>query len=271
MWQKMIGHATERIHAGELNKVVLSRAAELRFEQRVRIYQFSIIWRRITLIVTVSCSSRDRTMLFMAPRRSCWRACEAIAWIPWVWPAASVAEASLKMICAWGSIAAQPQEPARASDRCGQDSRSPAAPDRVAGDCARGLAQAEEYTAPAFADPRAAQTGHGHLGTGGIPSSDAGSGWRSAATAPCASSAIWNRSPAAGTARRWAGSMQTSTDSSPWRSARPLRRNRAFGYTPAPASSATVSQKPNGKKPPSNSVPCWTRIRMNIRGRAILV
>ena len=37
MWQKMIGHATERIHAGELNKVVLSRAAELRFEQRVRI------------------------------------------------------------------------------------------------------------------------------------------------------------------------------------------------------------------------------------------
>ena len=37
MWQKMICHATERIHAGELNKVVLSRAAELRFEKRVRI------------------------------------------------------------------------------------------------------------------------------------------------------------------------------------------------------------------------------------------
>ena len=37
MWQMMICHATERIHAGELNKVVLSRAAELRFEQPVRI------------------------------------------------------------------------------------------------------------------------------------------------------------------------------------------------------------------------------------------
>ncbi|MCY4537155.1 MAG: isochorismate synthase [Chloroflexi bacterium] len=36
MWGAMICGATERIHAGELNKVVLARAAELRFEERVR-------------------------------------------------------------------------------------------------------------------------------------------------------------------------------------------------------------------------------------------
>ncbi len=37
MWRAMIRQATERIHAGELNKVVLARAAELRFEERVRL------------------------------------------------------------------------------------------------------------------------------------------------------------------------------------------------------------------------------------------
>ena len=37
MWVAMICQATKRIHAGELNKVVLSRAAELRFEERVRL------------------------------------------------------------------------------------------------------------------------------------------------------------------------------------------------------------------------------------------
>lgn len=36
MWRAMISDATERICAGELNKVVLARAAELRFEERVR-------------------------------------------------------------------------------------------------------------------------------------------------------------------------------------------------------------------------------------------
>ncbi len=35
MWGAMIRHATERIGAGELNKVVLARAAELRFAERV--------------------------------------------------------------------------------------------------------------------------------------------------------------------------------------------------------------------------------------------
>ncbi len=37
MWRAMIGQATERIRAGELNKVVLARAAELRFEERLRL------------------------------------------------------------------------------------------------------------------------------------------------------------------------------------------------------------------------------------------
>ncbi|MCY4020812.1 MAG: isochorismate synthase [Chloroflexi bacterium] len=37
MWEAMICQATERIHAGELNKVVLARAAELRFEARPRL------------------------------------------------------------------------------------------------------------------------------------------------------------------------------------------------------------------------------------------
>jgi len=37
MWRSMICQATERIHAGELNKVVLARAAELRFDARPRL------------------------------------------------------------------------------------------------------------------------------------------------------------------------------------------------------------------------------------------
>ncbi|MCY4073583.1 MAG: isochorismate synthase [Chloroflexi bacterium] len=37
MWQGMICQATDLIHAGELNKVVLARAAELRFEARPRL------------------------------------------------------------------------------------------------------------------------------------------------------------------------------------------------------------------------------------------
>ena len=37
MWHEMIRDATKRIHAGDLNKVVLSRAAELRFDKSVRI------------------------------------------------------------------------------------------------------------------------------------------------------------------------------------------------------------------------------------------
>ncbi len=37
MWRAMIQHATARIQAGEMNKVVLARAAELRFEQRLRL------------------------------------------------------------------------------------------------------------------------------------------------------------------------------------------------------------------------------------------
>ena len=37
MWHEMIREATKRIHAGDLNKVVLSRAAELRFDQPIRI------------------------------------------------------------------------------------------------------------------------------------------------------------------------------------------------------------------------------------------
>ncbi len=36
MWQRMINAATERIRAGELTKAVLARAAELRFDERIR-------------------------------------------------------------------------------------------------------------------------------------------------------------------------------------------------------------------------------------------
>ncbi len=36
-WRRMISAATSRIRAGELNKVVLARAAELRFDQRVQL------------------------------------------------------------------------------------------------------------------------------------------------------------------------------------------------------------------------------------------